>query len=167
MHNLKPISRDSIPSALERAERYRLLNEPVEAESICLDVLQIEPANQRALSTLLLSLTDQFEEDASGLFEQAVRLLNRFEDDYNRTYYKGVVYERHAKAHLKRGGMGAGYVAYDWINTAMTCYAEAEKIRPSDNDESILRWNTCARLLQRRTDLKPSPHEDAVEHMLE
>ncbi len=167
MQELKPISRDSIPSALDRAERYRLLNEPVEAESICLDVLQIDATNQRALSTLVLALTDQFEEDASGLFDQAERLLDRFDDEYSRKYYSGVVYERHAKAHLKRGGMGAGYVAYDWINTAMNFYAEAEAIRPSDNDESILRWNTCARLLQRRADIKPSPHEDAVEHMLE
>ena len=77
------------------------------------------------------------------------------------------MHERHAKAHLKRGGMGAGYVAHEWINTAMNCYEEAERIRPADNDESILRWNTCARLLERRADLKPSPHEDAVEHMLE
>lgn len=167
MHELKPISRDSIPSALERAERYRLLNEPVEAESICLDVLDIEPANQRALTILLLALTDQFEEDVSGLIDQAERLVDRFDDEYSRKYYAGVIHERRAKAHLKRGGMGAGYVAFDWINTAMACYAEAEKVRPADNDESILRWNTCARLLTRRADLKPSPHEDAVEQMLE
>ena len=66
----------------------------------------------------------------------------------------------------EHGGLGAGYVAYDWIKTAMHCYAKAERIRPADNDESILRWNTCARLLQRRADIKPSPHEDAVEQML-
>src|SRR6266496_5947017 len=32
---LKPISRAAIPRALERAERYRLLSEPEQAESIC------------------------------------------------------------------------------------------------------------------------------------
>ena len=46
MFQPKPISKDVIPSALAKAERYRLLNEPGEAESICLDVLQIEPDNQ-------------------------------------------------------------------------------------------------------------------------
>lgn len=167
MHELKPISHDSIPYALERAERYRLLNEPVEAESICLDVLAIDSGNQSALTTLLLALTDQFEEDAAGPFERAEALLERFGDEYSRTYYAGVLYERRAKAHLKRGGMAAGHVAYDWLETAMDRYAKAEKLRPADNDESILRWNTCARLLRRRPDIKPSPHEDAVEQMLE
>jgi hypothetical protein len=33
--DLKPISIASIPRALEKAERYRLLNEPEQAESIC------------------------------------------------------------------------------------------------------------------------------------
>ena len=56
MFEPKPISRDAIPAALAKAERYRLLNEPGEAESICLDILQIEPANQEAIVTLLLHL---------------------------------------------------------------------------------------------------------------
>jgi hypothetical protein len=47
MH-LKPLSVDAIPSALVNAERYRFLNEPGEAESICLDVLAVDPANQAA-----------------------------------------------------------------------------------------------------------------------
>ena len=46
--NLKPLSRDAVPAALIKAERYRLLNEPGEAESICLDILQVDPANRDA-----------------------------------------------------------------------------------------------------------------------
>ena len=38
-----------MPAALEKALRYRLLNEPVEAESICRDVLEVDPDNQAAL----------------------------------------------------------------------------------------------------------------------
>src|SRR5262245_5730837 len=57
MFEPKPISRDAIPAALAKAERYRLLNEPLEAESICLDVLQIDGANQDAIVMLLLALT--------------------------------------------------------------------------------------------------------------
>ena len=58
--DLKPISAAGIGEALEKAERYRLLNEPSLAESICLDVLRIDPENQHALVMLLLALTDQF-----------------------------------------------------------------------------------------------------------
>ena len=61
MFELKPLSEKAVPRALERAERYRLLNEPAEAESICQDVLRIEPENQQALISLLPALTDQFE----------------------------------------------------------------------------------------------------------
>ena len=62
MFELKTLSKSAVPAALAQAERYRLLNEPAEAESICLDVLRVEPDNQDALVTLVLSLTDQFPE---------------------------------------------------------------------------------------------------------
>lgn len=45
---LKPLSKKAIPRAIEKADRYRLLNEPSDAESICLDVLAVDPENQRA-----------------------------------------------------------------------------------------------------------------------
>ena len=57
MSELKKLSKEAIPAALEKAERYRLLNEPGEAESICLDILAIDPENQRAIIMLLLALT--------------------------------------------------------------------------------------------------------------
>ena len=63
MFDLKPLNPDAIPKALQKAERYRLLNEPEEAESICLDILAIEPDNQQALVMLLLAQTDQFHQD--------------------------------------------------------------------------------------------------------
>jgi hypothetical protein len=49
MAELKQLHKDAIPAALEKAERYRLLNEPGEAESICLDILAVDPDNQRAV----------------------------------------------------------------------------------------------------------------------
>ena len=57
MFELKPIHQDAIPQALEKAHFYRLLNEPGAAESICLDILEIDPDNQQALVTLLVALT--------------------------------------------------------------------------------------------------------------
>ena len=55
MSELKSLHKDAIPAALEKAERYRLLNEPGEAESICLDILHVDPENQQAIVTLLLA----------------------------------------------------------------------------------------------------------------
>ena len=60
MFELKHIGPEAIPAALDKAERYRLLNQPDAAESICEDVLAVDPDNQPALITLLLALTDQF-----------------------------------------------------------------------------------------------------------
>ncbi len=57
MFQLKLISKDTIPRALAKAERYRLLNEPQEAESICLDILCVEPDHHEALVMLLLAIT--------------------------------------------------------------------------------------------------------------
>jgi hypothetical protein len=36
------------------------------------------------------------------------------------------------------------------IEEAMGFFERAEKIRPPDNDEAILRWNRCVRLVESR-----------------
>src|SRR6185436_9053857 len=110
---LKPMSADAIPSALAKAERYRLLNEPGEAESICLDVLQIDPHNEEAL-VLLLTLTDQFPTDSSTkMVSRANELAASLGDEYDRAYYSGIVRERRAKAVLQRERFGAVAVAIE------------------------------------------------------
>ncbi len=91
---LKPLSREAIPRALERAERYRLLNEPREAESICRDVLRTDPGNQRALVTMLLALTDLFREGSAVGVGQPQEILPRLEDAYESAYYAGVICDR-------------------------------------------------------------------------
>jgi hypothetical protein len=146
---LKPITREGIPAALQKAERYRLLNDSSAAESICLDILEVEPENQQALVMLLLSITDQFIDDPRDAVKEARDVLARLKDDYKRAYYAGIISERKAKALLHRGGMGVEAVAHDWFREAMKSYEKAEAIRPKGNDESILRWNTCARMLGR------------------
>ena len=146
---LKPITREGVPAALQKAERYRLLNDSSAAESICLDILIVEPENQQALVTLLLSITDQFIEDGSDPVKRAREVLPRLKDDYKRAYYSGIISERKAKALLHRAGLGAEAVANDWFHDAMRWYEKAEAMRPAGNDEAILRWNTCARMLGR------------------
>jgi hypothetical protein len=146
MIQLKSISLDAIPGALERVERYRLLNEPELAESICEDVLAIEPDNQSALVMLLLSLTDQFHNERADCRARAQELLERLHGEYERLYYAGIIRERRGLALLGRGGPGSDRSASVWIQEAMAYYERAEAIRPPGNDDAILRWNTCARV---------------------
>jgi hypothetical protein len=163
MPNLKKLAPESIGPALAKVERYRLLNEPWEAESICRDVLEVEPDNQQAVVWLLLSLTDQFRNDLSRVSE-AEALIDRIDGEYGRLYYRGIIAERTGKAHLYRGAPGAAPIAYDCLRTAMDWYEKAEPLRPAGNDDAILRWNTCVRLLERFPNLEP--HDEPWTPML-
>jgi len=154
MVQLKSISENAIPSALERALRYRLLNEPLESESICCDVLAADPGNKEALVTLLLALTDQFETDYLRALDRAKEVLPQIHGGYERAYYEGIINERWAKAQADKG-MPTHIVA-GWFHRAMHCYENAEALCTSDNPDAVLRWNTCARILQRFEDLEPA-----------
>ena len=158
MFELKPLSSGTIDAALEKAERYRLLNEPWEAESICLDVLNVDPAHQDALVMLLLALTDQFAHGPASLVRNAREVLRRITDDYQRAYYEGIICERQGKALLDRQAPGSGPTVYEWIRDAMECYERAIAIRPPGNDDAVLRWNTCVRVLQRHPEMRPAAH---------
>jgi hypothetical protein len=165
--DLKTLSPDAVPRALTKAERYRLLNEPGEAESICRDALQADPDNQDALITLLLALTDQFYEDAATAVDDACSCAARIRTDYDRAYYTGIVLERRAKAQLHHGAPHCGSRAYEGLREAMTWYERAEAIRPAGNDDALLRWNTCARLIMRDHRLVPAPEERGEPLLLE
>ena len=148
MFQLKPIAKESIPFALEKAERYRLLKEPWLAESICLDILVADPENTKAIVILLLATTDQF--NASSLVDvrQARELLARLPDEYSRQYYAGIICERQGKSALSTSSPERDFVAYEWLADAMDHYQKAEAIRPVGNDDALLRWNTCVRLIK-------------------
>src|SRR5438034_10972881 len=122
---LKPISKDGIPEAISKAELYRFLNEPGEAESICRDILAVEPDNQIALRLLGLAITDQFtgESDRSTEVERIFRSLS---DRYEQLYYTGLLHERRAKAQLKAGRLPQAVLPL--FEEAMHCFEEAEKI---------------------------------------
>lgn len=155
----KPITEQGIPAALQKAERYRVINDPTSAESICLDVLAVSPENQQALVILLLAMTDQFAGAPTEGVRRARELLPRLQDEYKRDYYAGIICERCAKAQLRSGAPKAGEMAYHWLREAMSWYEKAESRRAPGNDESILRWNTCARLLARNPHWKPATEE--------
>ncbi len=164
MFSLKPISHDSVANALGRAERYRLLNEPGEAESICRDILDIEPGNQAALISLVLALTDEIPNDTHA-FANAIATAAGLATAYDRAYYSGIAWERRAKARHHGAGQGAHHYAYEWIVKALQFFAEAERLRGPGNDDAVLRWNACVRFLARHKELAPRS-EDISEPIL-
>ena len=164
MFALKPISRDSLDGALAKAERYRLLNEPSEAESICRDILDVAPANREARISLILALTDEFPRDDRA-FASAMEETAHLESAYDRAYYGGIAWERRAKAFHDAGRPGSSGPVYDWIVKALGLFEEAERLRPAGNDDPILRWNACVRFLERHKSLKPAA-EDVKEPIL-
>jgi tetratricopeptide (TPR) repeat protein len=154
---LKSLHKDAIPAALAKAERYRLLSEPWQSESICQDVLRIDPDNQEALIMLLLALTDQF--DKGTRVDEARELIPRLNNEYDRAYYSGLISERRAYCLLHQVRHGSGAIIHQWLTEAMSWYEKAEAIRPPQNDDALLRWNTCARVLMRNSHLKPAEEE--------
>jgi hypothetical protein len=145
MFELKPLHHDAIPAALEKANRYRLLNEPGAAESIYLDILAVEPENQEALKNIVLAMSDRFGKDYAVGDTHINDFVSKLTDPYEKSYYTGIVYERRAKATLEKGGLQA----YELFTTALDWFEKAEQIRPAGNDDAILRWNGCARIINR------------------
>ncbi len=143
---LKSISKAGIPEAISKIELYRYLHEPEEAESICHDILAIEPGHQLALRFLGLAITDQFTGDVADRHREVEKIFERLSDPYERFYYAGLLHERWAKAQLRAGRPPRTLRVL--FEEALRCFAEAELIRPTGNDDAILRWNRCARLLQ-------------------
>ena len=145
MFQLKPLHHDAIPAALEKANRYRLLNEPGAAESIYLDILETDPGNEDALVGVVLAMSDRFAKDYAVGDGRIQDFIAKMQTEYERAYYTGIVYERRAKAVLEKGGINA----YELFEQAMEWFEKAEAMRPAGNDDAILRWNGCARIIKR------------------
>jgi len=155
---LKRIDPEGIPHAMEKAERYRLLNDPVQAESICHDVLAADADNQDALRCLILSLTDQFSANGAAHAAREARAhVVKLSDEYERAYYSGLVHERETRAFLHRKNVVRS-AAYDGFRHAMEWYERAEALRPPGNVDAVLRWNSCVRAIERER-LEPASDE--------
>ncbi len=166
MFELKRLNRDALASAQEKALRYRLLNQPMLAESICKDILAVDPEHQEALVTLVLCLGDHFGAGESASLPEARELIGKLKSEHDREYYTGIISERRAIGQLRRAGHAAEHIAHDLFVKAMEHYERAQAHSPEGNVDAVLRWNTCARILNTRPDLRPKHHEP-MEHMLE
>ena len=154
---LKKIAPDAVDAAVEKAERYRLLNDPEQAESICLDVLAVDENDQRAKRILVLALTDQFAGTGKASRVKLAREhASSLTDEYERLYYQALVREREGRAYLEKGLSGS--FAYECFEEAMELFEQATPIRPKGHDDPILRWNSCLRTV-RRCGLEPRGDE--------
>jgi hypothetical protein len=158
MIELKKISADAIPAALEKAKTYRLLNEPWLAESICRDVLAAQSKSKDAIVTLVLAITDQFDQHKGRSEHEATELLAGLEAEYDRVYYGGVIAERWAAALHDRHA--PAHVVHDEYREAMSLYEKAATLAPTGNNDALLRWNTCARVLNANPQLAPEADAD-------
>jgi tetratricopeptide (TPR) repeat protein len=157
----KSISKGGIAEALAKAKHYRYLNQAEEAESICRDILAVDLENQMALRLLGLAITDQFTGATTDRHAEALGCFEKLTSDYERSYYVGILYERRAKAQMR-----AGHRAYSLLGSferAMQCFEDAEKIRPQGNDDALLRWNRCLRLLQSIPELSREHESTSLE----
>jgi hypothetical protein len=162
MYSLKPLSQEARSGALSKAERYRLLNEPWQAESICRDILAVDSGNQAAIAMLILSLTDQFSDGVAA--QLALDVVRELADPYERAYYSGIVHERRAIAMFRHSDYRSGEAVYALLRHAMEWYDKAEELRPPGNDDAVLRWNACVRFLQKYPQLDRG--EDLVGQMV-
>ena len=153
---LKSLSHDSIDSAIETARHYRLLNDPENAESICLDILAIDENHQDAVEILILSITDQF--TGGSRIKEARQHLSKIVGDYKRTYFAGLICERAAQSILAKNNPGAREAAYEWLRDAMEHFTKADELS-HDGDAPILRWNSCARIINKHQ--LQAPHEES------
>ena len=159
-YELKRLSAAGLEVALKRAEHYRALNQPEEAESICRDILDVDPTHHGALRILGLALTDTFPTAWPTAFEPAVAAFKKLGTEYECTYYVGIAWERRAKAQLEQGQAVNARQAFEH---ALQHFERAEHLAAPGNPEPILHWNRCVRALTTHPDLRnPAVREPAA-----
>lgn len=158
---LKTISKDGVAEAISKAELYRYLNEPEESESICHDILAADPENQTALRLLGLAITDEFTGESSDRYAEAEGMFLRLTDAYEQHYCMGLLCERQAKAQMRAGRPPHAVTVL--FEEAMRRFEAAEKIHPPKNDDAVLRWNRCARLLEKFPKVEWPEQQEAFE----
>lgn len=149
-YELKRLPEMTLESALAKAEHYRDLNQPDEAESICRDVLDVEPAHQMALRTLGLALTDRFPHDRLSVFDEALLVFRKLTSAYEQAYYSGIAWERVAKVQIDHGEVMNALQSFE---KALSLFDKAESLSDGKSPDPILRWNRCVRALKTHPDL--------------
>ncbi len=160
---LHDIRISAVNKALEKARQYRSLLEPEIAESICLDVLKVDPDNQDVLIVYMLALLDQISRNENQTQIKTIDgTIDKLTSQYQRYYYSGLLNERRAR-HLLTQAMSHSF-AYDYFIEALKFYQQAIERCPEKNDEAILRWNSCIRTIEKE---KLKPRQDSEDLMVD
>lgn len=159
-YELKRLPEMTLESALAKAEHYRDLNQPDEAESICRDVLDVDAAHPLALRTLGLALTDRFPHARHLVFDEAIAVFGRLASAYERAYYTGIAWERLAKVQLDQGEVRNAFHSFE---KALALFDKAESLGDDQTPDPILRWNRCVRALASHPDLAAEQKQRAAE----
>ena len=157
--SLRPISASAVPKAIKKAEHYRLLNDAEQAESICLDILAVDPGDEQALVVLILAITDQFGRSGGPSVNVALaEYLKRARRPVPAQLLRGPGRRAQARGPRSASQSGSSF-AYDGFADRDGVLREGERHPPADDDEAILRWNACVRTIE-RAHLEPRPAED-------
>ncbi len=147
---LKALKARNLTAAVTLAKRYRDLNQPDEAESICRDILAVAPDNDEARRTLGLALTDRFPAAYVTLFDEACTTFDKLRSEYDRVYYTGIAWERYAKAQLEAGRVENAIHAFE---EAIRRFDRSDKLGSPDDPDSVLHYNRCVRALTTHPDI--------------
>ena len=66
-------------------------------------------------------------------------------------------------ARIRQGATEGGASAYHALKEAMAYYEKAIDFAPPGNDDAILRWNTCARVIMQNPGVRPLADEDPAQ----
>ena len=141
-----------------------MLNEPGEAESICLDILETDPENQPALITLLLALTDRFSKGYGVSDTQANHCSRGSRANTSAPTTRGFWPSAGPRRNSRRDTPGP-VITPTMIVRSDAAVREGRNVRPPGNDDALLRWNTCARMMAKNK--LAARDEDRTEPVLE
>ena len=71
-----------------------------------------------------------------------------------------MISERLGNTRIRQGDPGARTSAYHALRDAMSHYETAMDFAPPRNDDAILRWNTCARMIMQNPEIQPLSEND-------
>ena len=126
---------------------------------------RLERRQPRAIITLVLALTDQFGGTSGVGNGEARALLGRIHDSYERAYYEGMICERWANAALR--DHKSETEVWSWFADALALYERAEKLAQPGNEDAVLRWNACVRVLQAHPSVCPATDDMLYEDFMD
>ena len=136
-----------------------------ETESICLDILELDPNHRSTLDLLLRCRIELLKKGLPQSVARAQELIPQLDSDFDQAFYSGMIREAQARYLLEKRGRATSGVAYSWFRHAMDDFAAASNL-DAGRVEPKLHWNACLRTLENNPQCVPPP-EDGEDHGIE